>query len=202
MSYEATMHSLLRLLFLAGVAFIFSSCARSLPKYETPIERTQFQCVRTTAYTHTESDHVCHGCCTALGTTLRYGKVHSAAADWSRWPAGTVFRILETGEVCEVDDIGWALAGRNTIDLYKPTHAAMNAWGVRTVNIEILHWGEDDSSLAILSKRMKYRHVQRMAHDLEKRIASGAQNPEPLIAAAAPPANPDLHPFRKPVRRL
>ncbi len=203
MSYEASMHSLLRLLFLAGAAFIFSSCARSLPKYEKPIARAQFQSVRTTAYTHSEDDHLCHGCRTALGTTLRYGKVRSAAADWSRWPAGTVFRILETGEVCEVDDIGWALAGRNTIDLYKPTRSAMNAWGVRTVNIEILQWGDDASSLSILSKRMKHRHVRRMANDLEKRIASGAQNPETLIAAVPAPAPadpPQLRPFRKPTR--
>ena len=134
---------------------------------------------------------------------MRYGKVRSAAADWSRWPAGTVFRILETGEVCEVDDIGWALAGRNTIDLYKPTRSAMNAWGVRTVNIEILQWGDDASSLSILSKRMKHRHVRRMANDLEKRIASGAQNPETLIAAVPAPAPadpPQLRPFRKPTR--
>ena len=159
--------------------------------------------MRTTAYTHSEDDHLCHGCRTALGTTLRYGKIRSAAADWSRWPAGTVFRILETGEVCEVDDIGWALAGRNTIDLYKPTRGAMNAWGVRTVNIEILQWGDDASSLSILSKRMKHRHVRRMANDLEKRIASGAQNPAMMVAQVPEaPTGPDLRPFRKPARKL
>ena len=203
MRYVRAMYSPLRLLFLTAVAFIFSACARSLPKYEKPMARAQFQSVRTTAYTHTEADHLCHGCLTALGTTLRYGKIHSAAADWSRWPAGTVFRILDTGEVCEVDDFGWALAGRNTIDLYKPSRGAMNVWGVRTVNIEILQWGEDENSLAILRPRTKYRHVERMAHDLEKRIASGAQNPEPMVAAVPVAAEQPLtRPFRTKTRGL
>ncbi len=45
--------------------------------------------VRTTAYTHTESDHVKYGNKTALGTVLRYTpEYHSAAADWSFFSAG------------------------------------------------------------------------------------------------------------------
>ncbi len=174
--------STLRLSALVAAVFLFG-CARPLPKYEKPIARSQFQTVRTTAYTHTESDHLEHGCKTCLGTTLRYGAIHSAAADWSRWPAGTQFRIQETGEICEVDDIGWALSGRNTIDLYKPSKSAMNAWGVRTVHLEILHWGEDQDSRNLLSGRRKYRHVARMLTDLDKRIARGESNPEPLVAA-------------------
>ncbi len=157
----------LRLILLAVVVMLLSACTRSLPPYEKPIARTQFQRIRTTAYTHTESDHRCHGCQTAIGTTLRYDTVHSAAADWSRWPLGTVFRVLDTGEVCQVDDIGWALSGRNTIDFYKPSSEAMNRWGTRVVDIEILHWGSDEESLAILRKRSKYRHVQRMVQDLK-----------------------------------
>jgi 3D (Asp-Asp-Asp) domain-containing protein len=176
-------HMPLRLLFLAALGLLLPACTLSLPSYERPIARTQFQRVRTTAYTHTESDHIRHGCQTTLGTTLRCGPVHSAAADWSRWPKGTMFRILDTGEVCEVDDIGWALSGRNTIDLYKPSRAAMNQWGTRTVNIEILRWGSDDESLSLLRKRSKYRHVRRMADDLEKRIASRREEPR-LIAVA------------------
>src|SRR4029434_5495046 len=41
----------------------------------------------------------------------------SAAADWARWPAGTIFRVLSTGQLYRVEDYGWALSGRNTIDL-------------------------------------------------------------------------------------
>ena len=174
-----------RLLLLAAVATVFASCARKLPTYEKPIARTQFQRVRTTAYTHTESDHLKHGSQTCIGTTLRYDAVHSAAADWSRWPLGTTFRIINTGEICKVDDIGWALSGRNTIDLYKPSRGAMNAWGTRVVNIEILNWGDDHEALAVLRKRNKFAHVQRMVKDLEKRVASGRRNPEPITIAAS-----------------
>jgi 3D (Asp-Asp-Asp) domain-containing protein len=156
---------------------LLSGCGRSLPPYEKPIARTTFQRVRTTAYTHTESDHLEHGRHTCLGTTLRCGTVNSAAADWSRWPAGTTFRILETGELYEVDDIGWALSGRNTIDLYKPSKSAMNRWGVQTVNLEILKWGEDRESYGLLAKRRKYRHVARMLDGLQTRIARGETNP-------------------------
>ena len=174
-----------RLILLAAVAMVFAACARSLPTYEKPIARTQFQRIRTTAYTHTEGDHLKHGCQTCIGTTLRYDAVHSAACDWSRWPLGTTFRILETGEICKVDDIGWALSGRNTIDLYKPTRGAMNAWGTRTVNIEVLNWGDDHESLAVLRKRSKYRHIQRMVKDLDKVIASNRHTPPPVAIAAS-----------------
>ena len=183
-----------RILCLTVVAMGLAACGRALPKYEKPIARAQFQHVRTTAYTHTESDHLVHGHLTSLGTQLRSGGISSAAADWSRWPAGTVFRILNTGQTFEVDDIGWALAGRNTIDLYKPTRGAMNDWGVRTVDIEVLQWGDDQRSRELLARRCKYAHCKRMFADLEKRIASGATNPanaEPsqpvgLVAAAVP----------------
>lgn len=91
----------------------------------------------------------------------------SAAADWSRWPAGTVFRIRSTGQVYRVDDYGWALAGRNTLDLYLPTRRAMNAWGLRREEIEVLEWGDARESLRILRPRGKYRHVRRMILELE-----------------------------------
>jgi 3D (Asp-Asp-Asp) domain-containing protein len=186
-----------RLLLLAAVAMVFAACGRSLPTYEKLIARTQFQRVRTTAYTHTESDHLEHGRKTCIGTTLRYDAVHSAAADWSRWPLGTTFRILDTGEICKVDDIGWALSGRNTIDLYKPTRGAMNAWGTRTVNIEILTWGDDREALDILRKRSKYRHVQRMVKDLDRIVASHRRTPPPVaIAASAEVPGRGLEPLR------
>ena len=50
-------------------------------------------------------------------------RIGSAAADWSRWPVGTTFKVLSTGQVYKVDDYGWALAGRNTIDLYMASRA-------------------------------------------------------------------------------
>ncbi|HWL50814.1 MAG TPA: hypothetical protein VNQ90_00160 [Chthoniobacteraceae bacterium] len=149
---------------------LFGGCAtRRLPPYEKPLARTTFQSVRTTAYTHTERDHRRHGQRNALGTTLRYEQeVKSAAADWARWPAGTRFRIVETGEIREVDDYGWALAGTNTIDLYMPSRHAMNRWATRRVTIEILEWGDVRKSYRVLKPRKKHRHVKRMLKEIDQ----------------------------------
>ena len=179
-----------------ALCLLAAGCAsqRSLPPYEKPIARTQFQRVRTTAYTDTESDHVQYTNHNALGTCLQSGAIHSAAADWSRWPAGTVFRIVETGEVFQVDDYGWALAGTNTIDLYKPSRELMNAWGVRRVTIENLQWGDPGHSLAVLRPRARYRHIERMVQELKERYAElsrpvpTSSAPVASVASVQPPA--------------
>lgn len=156
-----------RLLPLAFSLF-FTSCAHhQLPPYEAPLPRAAVEKVRTTAYTHTEADHCKYGYCTALGTKLQHGKINSAAADWSRWPAGTKFRVKATKEIFIVDDYGFALAGTNTIDLYKPTHAKMKEWGVRRVTIEILEWGDPWRSYLQLVKVKSYRHIKRMMQEME-----------------------------------
>jgi 3D (Asp-Asp-Asp) domain-containing protein len=161
------------LLSAALAALLLTGCAtgRKLPAYEKPLARTPVQSVRTTAYTHTESDHIKHGRKTAAGTVLRRGDVNSAAADWSRWPVGTKFRLAETGEIFEVDDYGWALSGTNTIDIYQPSRAQMNRWGVRRVTIEIIEWGDPQRSHEILKPRMRFAHVKRMVRQLEDRYA-------------------------------
>ncbi len=208
-----------------------------MPKYETPLVKRDFQNVRTTAYTHTESDHREFTNHNALGGQLqaatgaigraeyvpralpvsadeqsdyrrasynpaalepfsmearrttkvvktKHGKkrvvvvtkpqIGSAAADWSRWPAGTVFRLLSTGQVYKIDDYGWALAGRNTIDLYMPTRSAMNAWGAREEGIQILRWGNSNESLRLLQAHQGYRHIRRMVLELEGQDAAAA----------------------------
>ena len=208
-----------------------------LPKYETPLVKRDFQNVRTTAYTHTESDHRKFGNHNALGGKLhaasgairraeytpravpvntddqsdyrrasytpaavqpfsleptrttkivktKRGKkrvvvvtkpqIGSAAADWSRWPAGTVFRLLSTGQVYKIDDYGWALAGRNTIDLYMPTRHAMNTWGAREEGIQILRWGDPNESLRLLQAHQGYRHIRRMVLQLQGQDAAAA----------------------------
>ncbi len=225
--------------FAVGICAILllSACGttRPLPAYEKPLAKTDFQNVRTTAYTHTESDHIEFSNHNALGgelhaaarpmrtaavapralpidaddesdyrrvslsdtplqpfsmtetTTVRrsgsaikrrtttvtryatqsptvYG---SAAADWSRWPAGTIFRILSTGQIYCVDDYGWALAGRNTIDLYMATPNEMNTWGARSEPIQILKWGDPQESLRFLHSHQGYRHIRRMVLELE-----------------------------------
>ncbi|MEP6699291.1 MAG: hypothetical protein ABJB09_06130 [Verrucomicrobiota bacterium] len=220
---------------VALCALLLSACGTTpkhvsaLPKYESPLAKRDFQNVRTTAYTHTESDHLPYGSHNALGGQLhgasgaiqraeyvprampanedmsdyrrasysqgslqpfsleetrttkvvktKRGKrvvvvtkrpqIGSAAADWSRWPAGTVFRLLSTGQVYRVDDYGWALAGRNTIDLYMPTRSDMNNWGAREEGIQILQWGDPQESLRLLQGHQGYRHIRRMVFELE-----------------------------------
>jgi 3D (Asp-Asp-Asp) domain-containing protein len=211
----------------------------ALPAYEPPLAKTNFQQVRTTAYTHTESDHRQYSNHNALGGELRAAgpaihraevatratlayevqraipvdengsyspplqrfsmderrtvarttkrpakatrnvkravavskppQIGSAAADWSRWPAGTVFRLLSTGQNYRVEDYGWALSGRNTIDLYMANQREMNSWGAREEAIEVLKWGDPQESLQFLRRHQDYRHIKRMVLELEGR---------------------------------
>ena len=219
---------------------VLSACGtshRALPPYERPLAKTDFQNVRTTAYTHTESDHREYSNHNALGgelhaagppihraevvrraipayevpraipvdetaetevrrasyspqlqpfsmserrttTTVRttrgrsrsssapliYG---SAAADWSRWPAGTVFRLLSTGQIYRVEDYGWALSGRNTIDLYMANSRDMNSWGAREETIQVVQWGDPQQSLQFLQSHQDYKHIKRMVLELK-----------------------------------
>jgi 3D (Asp-Asp-Asp) domain-containing protein len=233
----------------AFIALIFlSACGttqRALPAYERPLSKTDFQNVRTTAYTHTESDHREYSNHNALGgelhaagapihraeavtrATLAYEvpraipvnetashppqlqpfsleetrtvtrtskraaktprsvkravgvsrppQIGSAAADWSRWPAGTVFRLLSTGQNYRVEDYGWALSGRNTIDLYMANQREMNSWGAREEAIEILQWGDPQESLQFLRRHQDYRHIKRMVLELEGRDKEAAK---------------------------
>jgi 3D (Asp-Asp-Asp) domain-containing protein len=230
--------------FAVVALFVFSSCetakvAHKLPAYEPPLARADFQHVRTTAYTHTESDHRQYGARNALGgelhaagpairradttrgipadlgeqfgyeriaysaaphqpfspdegtiitthvraktkpakskgpvkrakaVTKKSPRIGSAAADWGRWPAGTTFRLLSTGQMYRVEDYGWALAGRNTIDLYMPNQREMNWWGAREEPIQVLHWGDANDSLKLLVPRQRYKHVRRMVLELQ-----------------------------------
>ncbi|MEC5125996.1 3D domain-containing protein [Verrucomicrobiales bacterium BCK34] len=126
--------------------------------------------VRTTAYTHTESDHVTYGNKTALGTVLRYTpEYHSAAADWSYFPLGTKFKIKGYDRLFVVDDYGSALVGKPTIDIYFTTKKWMNNWGTRHVEIEVIEFGSFHESRKILAGRGTYPHclamLRRMTQD-------------------------------------
>jgi 3D (Asp-Asp-Asp) domain-containing protein len=243
-------HAELRSLALAILAafiaiIILSGCetggtARALPPYEAPIAKSDFQNIRTTAYTHTEADHRAFSNRNALGgelhaaapairraenvrqaraisdsddvdvinisssdaklekfsldkpkkamrvtTTTRGAKravavskgpprIGSAAADWSRWPMGTTFRLLSTGQMYRVEDYGWALSGRNTIDLYMANQRDMNAWGARQEPIQVLHWGDPQESLQFLRGHQDYKHIKRMVLELEGRDQEAA----------------------------
>ena len=125
--------------------------------------------VKTTAYTHTEADHIPFGAKNALGTNLKYGAMRSAAADWSAFPVGTVFKIQGEPYVYQVDDYGSALVGTRTIDLYRPSKETMNGWGSRRVNIDVIHWGSFSQSLSIMKSSKDKSHVNQMMSEIEHR---------------------------------
>jgi len=141
------------------VAGLAASCATE-PGTRTAggITKGRVSNVRTTAYTHSEAG----GRRNAIGSRLSGSNVISAASDWSRFPLGTKFRIVDTNEVFQIDDYGSALIGSNTIDLYKPSRLEMRRWGMRHVDIDILEWGSNERSLAVLAPRSRNGHVRRM----------------------------------------
>jgi 3D (Asp-Asp-Asp) domain-containing protein len=125
--------------------------------------------VRTTAYTLAEGA----GHRNAIGVRCSGNHVTSAASDWSHYPLGTRFRIVGNQQEYVIDDYGPALIGTDTIDLYKPTGLAMQQWGVRHVDIDVLQWGSTEQSLKILRPRNKHSTVRRMILALEQNAASG-----------------------------
>ncbi|QIF03321.1 3D domain-containing protein [Roseimicrobium sp. ORNL1] len=157
------MLNILRLLGLAALCVGCVSCSSTKLANAKRING-----VKTTAYTHSESDHRKYGAKAATGEPLKYGKVRSAATDWSVYPVGTVFKIEGEPYLYEVDDYGSALVGTNTIDLYKPSKAAMNQWGAKQVNISVLKWGSFNKSVEIMKPRMKYPHIQQMVKRIER----------------------------------
>lgn len=124
--------------------------------------------VRTTAYSDKENEPGAVGNLNAAGTTLKYGNVRSAAADWSLYPLGTLFRIKGLPHTYVVDDYGSALVGTNTIDIYHPSLKLMNKWGTRPAEIEIIKMGDWDRSENLLRGRKKYAHCNKMYHGVVK----------------------------------
>lgn len=145
-----------------------ASCATDSRTARRGDERQRRMHVRTTAYTSREPG----GARNAIGRLLSGHRVISAASDWSRFPLGTRFRIVETGEEYEIDDYGGALIGTNTIDLYKTSTLQMRRWGVRHVDIDIVKWGSEEQSLKMLAGRGRHAHVRRMVAALNKKKAS------------------------------
>jgi 3D (Asp-Asp-Asp) domain-containing protein len=110
----------------------------------------------------------------AVAVSKVSSRIGSAAADWSRWPMGTTFRLLSTGQMYRVEDYGWALSGRNTIDLYMANQSDMNSWGARQEPIQVLHWGDPQQSLQFLQSHTEHKHIKRMVLELEGRDREAA----------------------------
>ncbi len=159
-------------------ATVAASLGKPRDRHKMPLyaysDRTRV--VRTTAYTHTECDHLIYGKKNAAGTMLRYGgQVRSAAADWSVYPVGTTFRIKGLPYLYVVDDYGSALVGTGTVDLYKPCKAVMNAWGRRNVELTIVRWGSQARSAEILKDRVHHAHCRQMFASLVRQRRDLAQ---------------------------
>jgi 3D (Asp-Asp-Asp) domain-containing protein len=122
--------------------------------------------VRTTAFTHSHRAAAKN----AKGSQLHSGDLNSAAADWSRFPLGTKFKIVRTNKIYVVDDYGPALVGTNKIDLYMASRREMSSWGVRNVAIDIIEPGSYDRSLALLRLRRSVPYVRRMLRALEEKV--------------------------------
>ncbi|MEO0413518.1 MAG: 3D domain-containing protein [Verrucomicrobiota bacterium] len=154
-----------------AIAAVFSGCStKKRPEHRAQQVGKDVYKVRTTAYSHLENEPGAPWKKTAAGTKLRYGKITSAAADWSRFPLGTKFKLLKTGRVYEIEDYGSALVGTDTVDLYMPRLRMMNDWGVRHVEIKILEWGSYEKSADILKHRTKYKHCRQMYQEIQKKL--------------------------------
>lgn len=150
-------------LFVVAAGAFASKGSTSVP---APEVCQRIENVRTTAYSTGAQHNGPYGAKNAISQPLKSGKVSSAAADWSRWPLGTRFRIVETGNEYVVDDIGSAMVGTGTIDLFKASESGVSRWGVRHVTIEVLEWGSPEKSLAILKERTRFGYIRKMVRDL------------------------------------
>jgi 3D (Asp-Asp-Asp) domain-containing protein len=166
------MFKYLRLTLAAIVGCFLVSCAEvPKPQVVSTVSGRRMQ-VRTTAYTRSERG----GPHNAIGAYLSGRQVRSAASDWSRFPLGTRFRLVDTNEEYVIDDYGTALIGTNTIDLYKPSRLEVKQWGVQRVNIDVLQWGSREESLKVLGPRAKHGMVRKMIVALQKKSSFASVN--------------------------
>ncbi|MDB4436139.1 3D domain-containing protein [Akkermansiaceae bacterium] len=139
-----------------------------MPTYKS--DNTRHRVVRTTAYSHMEMEVGAPWKKNAVGTYLKYGQVRSAAADWSRYPVGTKFKIKGLPHTYIVDDYGSALVGTNTVDIYNPTLRTMRRWGTRRAEITVIQWGSLERTLNILHARRGHKHCRKMYYAAKVRL--------------------------------
>jgi len=149
---------------VAAACLIVGCATQSKPTLTTSGRRIPN--VRTTAYTELEGGSGHHN---ALGQYLSGRHVFSAASDWSRYPLGARFRLVDTSEEYVIDDYGGALLGTDTIDLFKPSRLEVKRWGVSHVDIDILQWGSDEESLKVLAPRCKHHCARQMVAAIQKK---------------------------------
>ena len=149
----------------------FSKDKHGMPTYTKASHRTRY--VRTTAYSHMENEPGAPGRLNASGGILKYGHVRSAAADWSIYPLGTLFKVKGQPYIYEVDDYGSALVGTNTVDIFKPSLSGMRHWGTRKTEITVIQWGSFEQSLKLLKHRTRYPHCHQMYLGCRHKLNTG-----------------------------
>jgi 3D (Asp-Asp-Asp) domain-containing protein len=148
-----------------------------MPTYTKASHRTRY--VRTTAYSHMENEPGAPGRMNASGGILKYGHVRSAAADWSVYPLGTLFKVKGQPYIYEVDDYGSELVGTNTVDIFKPSLSSMRHWGTRKTEITVIQWGSYERSLKLLKNRKRYPHCYKMYAGCKQKLNSGFAGQHP-----------------------
>ena len=153
----------------------FSRSSQAPVRSQSPVRSRAgkiIRSVRTTSYSCAEKElGGKYGRKNAIGITLKYGAIRSAAADWSRYPLGTKFRIVGEPYIYVIDDYGRALVGTDTIDIYKPNLSMMKDWGVRHIDIEVLEWGSYPLSLKILEGRKHVAaHTREMYYNIKPKV--------------------------------
>ena len=144
------------------LALLFTSCS------STTKGKLELVSVRTTAYTHSERDHIKYGRSTAIGTTLKSGTI---ATDWSVFPVETV--LLIDGKEYIVEDYGSALVGKDNpvVDIYTPSRKAMNSWGTQYFDdVEVLEWGDWEKSQNWLKDRLRFKHCRVMYEKITQKL--------------------------------
>ncbi len=145
-----------------------------MPTYSDS-SRTRY--VRATAYSHMEKEPGAPGRKSAAMTILKYGSTRSVAADWSRLPLGTKFKISSNpGITYIIDDYGSALVGTNTIDMFFPTISQMNRWGTRKVTIQITQMGSWARSAKLLKGRLHAPQCRKMYNAIIKKHGANIAN--------------------------
>ena len=129
--------------------------------------------VRATAYSHMQNEPGAPGRYNAAGGILKWGQVRSAAADWSKYPVGTKFRIKGMPYLYVVDDYGSALTGTNTIDIFHPTLGGIKNWGLRTIEIDVIQWGSWERTLNLLKGRQRHWHTKQMYTNAVSKVNNG-----------------------------
>lgn len=160
----------------AATATTSKSIGRDKHGMPTYADASRVRYVRATAYSHMEREVGAPGRKNAAGTILKYGKVRSAAADWSVLPLGTKFKIKgQPNYTYVVDDYGSALVGTNTVDIFKPTLRGMRSWGTRKIEITIVQMGSFERSSKLLKGRTGYKHCRKMYNAIQGKLVQKSQ---------------------------